>query len=181
MLITLISVIPYCHVGQILFINELFKQLTANLLWCNPLRLPGQQPWLLSSRKDSKYLGTEFCVFKNQTILLCGALAPRCCCEHHSRNLRDSRNTSKPDKIVKTKRLGQGFLKDLCWIFSMKLISNFILCNGLQRIAHGHWLGTRYFTKGLQQLQNCFKWHIFSLNIFSRLEGVNAWPYYMME
>lgn len=44
MLITLISVIPYCHVGQIPFINELFKQLTANLLWCNPLDYQASNP-----------------------------------------------------------------------------------------------------------------------------------------
>lgn len=73
-----------------------------------PLRIPGQQPCLFLGRKHSEYLENEFWVAENYTILFCGTWSPGCC-EHHSINVRDSRNTSKPDKIVRPKSLEQGF------------------------------------------------------------------------
>lgn len=61
------SVIPYCHFGQILSTDELFKHLKN-------IHQAGQQPYFLVRRKEYEYLGTEFCV-KSQIILLCGTLA----------------------------------------------------------------------------------------------------------
>lgn len=68
MLTIQISVIPYCHFGQILSIYELFKHLKI-------IHQASRQLCFLLGRKEYECLGTEFCVVKSQSILLCGTLA----------------------------------------------------------------------------------------------------------
>ena len=138
MLTSQLSVIPSCHFGQILSVLELFEAVAISL----PHQISGKYQASHSvSCQRGRSLGFEELnsISKSWTILFCAALALTCCCEHYSNSFRDPRNTNRlDDRPVEPERVGQGFCEDLHWILWMKPICNFILCNRLQYIFHGH-------------------------------------------